>query len=103
MSVSVAELFDELVSAIPRGAVTAAVLVSDPVALAAIGTLTEYVADAPTGKLTLSLIDPLPDDAHVPPPAPAQVQFIDVAPVGSKSVTLADVTVDGPTFVTTTV
>jgi hypothetical protein len=103
VSLSVAELFAAFVSVTPKGAATEAVLVNVPVALAAITPVTVKVAVAPTGRSTLVLIDPLPEAAQVPPPAPAHVQVIEVMPAGIESVTAAPLTLDGPTLVTVTV
>ena len=100
---SVAELLAPLVSVTPRGAATVAVLVNEPVAAAEIGAVTVNVAVAPTGRVTVVLIEPLPAAAQVPPPAPAQVQLIEVTPVGMVSLTAAPATSDGPRLVTTTV
>jgi len=60
------------------------------------------VTVAPTGKSTPLLIAPVPAAGQTPPPAAVQLQVIEVTPAGSASVTVAPVTVDGPTFVTAT-
>src|SRR6476659_2107331 len=74
-SLSVAELFAELGSVVPAGATIVAVLLSVPVAAPSMVPLSVYVTDAPTGRLTVSLMLPAPDgEPQVPPPAAAHVQ-----------------------------
>jgi proline racemase len=99
----VAVLLLALVSVTPNGTATAAVLVSVPVAPAAIAAVTENVTEAPTGRLTVLLIEPLPDAGHVPPPEPEHVHVMELTPAGVVSVTDAPVTLDGPVLDTTTV
>ena len=82
---------------------TAAELVSEPVLLEAIASVTVKVAVAPTGRLTVELIEPLPEAVHDPPPVVAHVHVIDVTPAGIASVTEAPTTADGPALLTTTV
>lgn len=53
--------------------------------------------------MTVSAIAPLPDAVHNEPAVAVQVQFIDVAPAGSTSPTLAPLTTDGPVLPTVTV
>ena len=103
MSTSVAELLAAFVSVTPSGAATAAVLLRVPVALAAITSVTVNVAVAPTGRLTVALIDPVPDAGHDAPALAVQLQVIEVTPVGIVSVTDAPSAVDGPVFVATIV
>jgi hypothetical protein len=69
VSTSVAELFDVVGSTTPAGAVAAAVLLIVPVAAALIAVVIENVAVAPTGRLTVVLIEPLPEAAAQPAPA----------------------------------
>ena len=103
MSTSVAELLAEFVSVTPSGAATTAVLDNVPVEPAAITAVTVNVTDAPTDRLTVALIAPLPEAGHVPPPLPAHVHVIDVTPAGIASVTDAPVAVEGPRLVATIV
>jgi hypothetical protein len=100
---SVAALLPALVSVTPTGTATLAVLVNVPVAAAAIEALTENVTEAPTGRSTVLLIEPLPDAGQVPPPEPEHVHVIELTPAGIASVTDAPVTLDGPALETTTV
>ena len=51
----------------------------------------------PLGRSVLSLIVPLPDAVHVPPPAPTQVQ-VQVSLAGKVSATVAPVALLGPAF-----
>ena len=103
VSTSVAALFATLVSVTPSGAATVAELVNEPVAEVEIAAVTVKVTEPPTGRLTLLLIEPLPDAGHVAPPAPVHVHVIDVTPEGIVSATVAPVTVDGPALVATIV
>src|SRR5437660_1032355 len=103
VSVSVALLFPGVGSVTPTGAAMLAVFARLPNAL----TLSLHdalpISFAPLGSVTLALMFPEPDAGpEPPPPEPA----VDVAPrsfAGSRSVNVALLTFDGPTFVATTV
>src|SRR4051794_17152756 len=95
VSVSVALLLPGVGSAIASGATTSALLTSVPVAAALIVADAVYVTDPPAGRLTVSLMFPLPLAVQVPPPAPAQVQVAVRAP-GKVSTTVAPVAAVGP-------
>src|SRR5215471_8860408 len=102
-SVSVAELLPGVGSVTPAGAVTVAVLTRLPVAPALMVSVTVKVTEPPTGRLTVSLMAPVPDAApQVPPLVPAHVQLRAVTPVGSGSATVAPVTALGPVALLTT-
>ena len=88
VSESVAELLPGVGSVTPAGAATVAVLLSVPVAAAEIVQLAVYVVLPPAGRFTVSLMLPLPDAVHVPPPAPTQVQ-VQVSLAGKVSATVA--------------
>ena len=103
VSVSVAELFAGVRSVAPVGTATVAVLASDPVALERTVAARVYVTVAPTGRLTVSLIDPVPDAEHNPPPAARQVQVALVSALGSESLTVAAVMAEGPRLLATIV
>ena len=99
MSVSVAELFAELVSTAPAGAAMFTVLASEPVAVDEIATVTEYVTDPLGGKVAVVDIGIVPLAApHELPLAATHVHVPDVVPLGSASVISALVAVDGPAF-----
>ena len=102
-SVSVAELLPGTGSEIPTGTPTDAVLTSRPRAAGSTIALIVYVTVAPTGKLTVSAIDPDPAATpHTPPPAPLHVHVAPIKDAGIASDTDAPTTADGPLFVTTT-
>ena len=82
----------------PTGAVTVAVLASDPVALAAIVPLAVKVALPPPSRSTVVLISPAPLAAHAEPALAAQVQVTPVSVAGNASATVAPVTALGPAF-----
>ena len=67
VSVSVALLFAGTASVTPPGAVTVAVLLSDPVADAEMVAVTVKVTEPPAGRLTEALIFPEPDAGAVAP------------------------------------
>jgi hypothetical protein len=100
VSVSVALLLDGTGSATVD--VTEAVLLTDPVALAAIVQLAVNVVLPPAGRLTLLLMLPDPDAGQVAPPAPAQVQ-LQLRAAGSVSVTIAPLAALGPALLATMV
>ena len=102
-SVSAAELFPGVGSVVPLGAATVAVFVSVPVAVAEIVPDTVYVAVAPTGSVTVSLMEPVPEFPHDAPELAAHVQATPVSAAGTESVTVAPTANDGPRFVTTIV
>lgn len=98
VSVSLAELFALVGSVTPDGAAIEAVLVSDPLAPALIAAVSVYVAVPLTNKLTVSLMEPVPEAEQL---EPADATHVHVAPeraAGSVSVTVAPVTADGPVF-----
>src|SRR5262245_24896418 len=105
-SVSVAELFPELGSLVPPGAVTVAVFTRSPLAAGFSVTTMVYVAVPPTGRSTVSLTLPATGPAvQVAPPAATQVQLA-LATCGSVvtgSATVAPITALGPAFDATTV
>ena len=94
-SVSLAELLAAAGSVTPPGAVTVAVLVSNPLAAAEMAQLAVYVVLPPLGRFTTSLILPEPEAVQVPPPAPAHVQ-VQVSDAENVSATVAPVTLLGP-------
>src|SRR5580765_1735211 len=97
VSLSVAELLPGGGSVVPAGAVTVAVLLSEPLADAEMLQLAVYVMLPPAGRLTVSLILPLPLAVHVPPEAPTQVH-VQVAVAGNVSTTLEPGALLGPAF-----
>jgi hypothetical protein len=97
-SLSVALLLPGIGSVTPGGVPTVAVLVIVPSAAAATVAATVYVTLAPTGRLTVSLIDPLPDAAQLAPPVAEQVHVGDVNDAGMVSTTVAATTAEGPAF-----
>src|SRR5437660_836958 len=96
VSVSVAELFAGLVSVVPTGTATAAVLARLPVALDATFAIIVKVAVPPFNRLTVVLILPLPDAGQVELEDATQVQVALVMLAGKVSVTVAPVTSLGP-------
>ena len=74
-----------------------------PVAAAATVPLTVYVTVAPTGRLTVSLIAPVPDAAQLPPPVAVHVQLAPTSDAGTLSTIVAPATADGPLFEAVTV
>jgi hypothetical protein len=103
VSVSVAELLPAVGSVQPVGTLTDAELANEPVAVDEIAAVSVYVAVPPTRRLTVSLIEPAPEAAHVEPAEATQVHVAPVSVAGKVSVTVAPVTVDGPLFVATIV
>jgi hypothetical protein len=97
VSVSVAELLPGMGSRTPLGALTVAVLESDPVAPAETVALAVYVTEPPTGRFTVSAMLPDPLAVQVPPPAPTHVQ-VAVSAAGNVSLTVAPETLLGPAF-----
>lgn len=97
-SLSVAELLLELLSVTPDGAVTVAVLDKVPVADDEICAATVNVTEPPLGRLTDSLILPVPDALQVPPPAPTHVHDAELIEPGSVSATVAPDALLGPLF-----
>jgi len=97
VSVSVALLLPGVASVTPAGTATVAVLLSDPVAPAAIAQLAVYVTLPPLGKPTVSLMLPDPDAVHVPPLAPTHVQE-QVNDAGNASATVEPGALLGPAF-----
>ena len=68
VSLSVAELLAGFGSVVPTAVLTVAVLLIVPVAAAEIPHVARYVVLPPVCRLTISLMLPLPDAGHVPPP-----------------------------------
>lgn len=100
-SVSVAELFELLVSTAPAGGAMLAEFVSDPVALAATVAVSVYVAVPLTAKLTVVLMLPLPfAEPQLDPAEAVQVQEALVSEAGRTSATAAPVTALGPALLT---
>src|SRR5262245_11080245 len=98
VSTSVALLSDGSRSTEPVE-VTEAVLLSVPDAAGSRMPLAVKVTVAPTGRLTVALMLPEPEDGQVPPPAAVQDQRTPVTEAGKLSVTvapLAPVTASGP-------
>ena len=96
-SLSVAELLPATGSVTPAGTATVAVLLMLPVAPAVTVPLTVYVTVAPTGRLTVSLIEPLPEPAQLPPGRLRhKSRSVPVSDAGRGSVTVAPTTADGP-------
>src|SRR5262245_58431634 len=87
------------------GCVTVAVFVIDaPPKFDASCAVTVYVTVLPTLMLIVPLIAPLPDAApQLAPALAAQVQLVNVMPLGGASATVAPITLLGPAFETTTV
>ena len=94
--VSVEALLLALVSFVPPGGVTAAVLVRVPTPWAV--PVTVNVMDAFAGSVTASLMSPVPDvdDALAPTLVVAALHVGLANPVGNASVTVAPVTAAGP-------
>jgi hypothetical protein len=97
VSVSVAELLPGVGSVTPLGALTVAVLKSVPVALAEMLALAVKATDPPAGRLTVSLILPVPLAVQVPPRAPTQVH-VTLSAAGKTSTTVTPVAGLGPAF-----
>src|SRR5690242_12201096 len=95
VSVSVALLLPGVGSVTPPAAATVAVLLSVPDALAQIFPTPLYSALPPEGRLTVSLIFPLPEAVQVPPPAPTHVQ-VQVSEAGKVSDTVEPGALLGP-------
>ena len=103
-STSVAELLPAVGSTIPAATVPEAVLLNVPVAPALTAATTENVAVAPTGRLTVVLIEPLPEAEAQPAPAlGVHVHEVNEAEPGCVSTTAVFGALDGPLLVTTTV
>ena len=82
-STSVAELLPAVGSTIPAETAADAVLLNVPVAAALTAATTVNVAVAPTGRLTVVLIDPLPEvDVQPAPALGAQVHEVNEAEPG---------------------
>ena len=104
VSVSVALLLAASASTTPPGAEIVAVLTSEPVAVASTVAVMVYVADAPTGRLTVVARSPVPfGSPQTAPDVAAQLQVAPVSAAGSVSATTASVTADGPALATPTV
>ena len=95
-SVSVAELLPAIGSVTVPGAVMVAELINEPVAEASTVAFNVYVAVAPTARLMVSLMEPVPLAVHVAPAVATHVQVAPVKAAGSESATTAPVTADGP-------
>ena len=104
VSVSVAELFAGVGSVTPPGTAMAAVFTRFPTAEALSVPVTVNVADAPTGRFTKPLMLPEPLTAgHDAPPEVAHVHVTPLKATGIVSVTVAEVTADGPELLATIV
>jgi hypothetical protein len=103
VSVSVAELLVLVGSVTPDGTATDAVFDNDPVAPALIAAVSVYVAVPLANKLTVSLIEPVPEAEQLDPADAIHVHVAPVSAAGSVSVTVAPVTAEGPAFVATIV
>src|SRR6185369_12387782 len=96
VSESVALLLPPFGSVTPTGVAMLAVLLIVPAAAPSTVPVRVKITLPPEGRLTLWVMFPDPLGAHVPPPAPAQVQVAPVIAAGTVSVTVAPVTADGP-------
>jgi hypothetical protein len=85
---------------VPPGTAAVAVLLSVPVALAAMVALTVYVAVPPLSRVTLWLMFPDPLAGQLDPADALHVQLTPVRLAGKVSVTVAPVTLLGPLLVT---
>jgi hypothetical protein len=102
--VSVPALFAGVGSTIPAAGAAVAVLATVPVAEALIAATTVKVAVVPTGRLTVVLMEPLPDAAVQPAPALGlHVQEVNEAAAGWGSVTSVAGAAEGPVLATVTV
>src|SRR6476469_9488251 len=98
----VAVLFAGIGSVAPTGAVTVAVLSSEPMVLDAIKPVTVNVARPPASSVTVVAMLPVPDaEAQLDPVSATQVQVGPTSATGNTSVTLAAATGLGPRLVTT--
>lgn len=82
----------------PPGNATVAVLVKEPVALAAIVPVTVNVAVPLGNSVTEALIEPEPEAGHVDPTDAVQVHATLESVAGMVSATVAPTIVDGPEF-----
>ncbi len=82
----------------PTGAVTVAVLVSEPVAVAAMVPVAVNVAVPPLSRSTVVLMSPAPSAAQLEPALALQVQVTALSVAGNRSLTVAAVTALGPAF-----
>ena len=98
VSVSVAVLFAGVGSVDPPGNATVAVLVNEPVALAAIVPVTVNVAVPLGNMVTEALIEPEPEAGQVEPADAVQVHVTLESVAGMVSVTVAATMVEGPEF-----
>jgi hypothetical protein len=103
VSVSVAVLSVVTESVVPTGAVIVAVLASEPVANEATVAVRVYVAVAPTARLMVSVMLPVPDAAHVAPAVATQDQVAELNEAGNVSAISAPTTAEGPLFEATMV
>jgi hypothetical protein len=101
--VSVAELFPAVGSVTVAGGVTVAVFASVPVAVDDNVAVNVYVAVPLTGRVTVSLIEPVPDATHVAPADATQVHDAPLSEAGNVSATAIPVTAEGPLFEATMV
>ena len=97
VSVSSALLLPGVGSVTLPDVATVAVLLSDPVADAAIEQFAVYVTLPPFGRLTRSLMLPEPDAVQLPPPAPPQVH-VQASDAGNVSATVDPGALLGPAF-----
>ena len=79
-----------------------AVLLKEPVAEAGTLVATVSVTLPPAGRLTVSLMLPLPGAVQLPPPAATQVQ-VPVSTAGKVSTTVAPAAASGPALLAVTV
>ena len=103
VSVSVAALLPETGSVTPAPTETVAVLANVPVAPATTVPVTVNVVVPPTGRSIEVLMLPLPDAAHVAPPAAAQVHVAPVSAAGNVSVMFEAGADEGPALEATIV
>ena len=104
VSMSVAELFDADGSTMPAAGAEVAVLLTVPVALGLIAVVIANVAVVPAGRLTVVLIEPLPEADVQPAPAlGVHVHEVKAAPAGWVSVNVVAGALDGPPLLTVTV
>ena len=103
VSVSVAVLLAPVGSLLPTGAVTVAVLTSEPVAVDEMVADTVNVAVPETARLTDALMLPLPEAGQVDPAVAAHVQVTDESVAANVSETVAPTIAEGPAFEATIV
>jgi hypothetical protein len=97
-SVSVDVLLRPVGSLLPAGAVTVAVLTSEPVAAGEMVPAAVNVVVPAIPRLMLALMLPLPDAGQLEPAVAVHVHVTPVSVAGNASVTVAPVITEGPAF-----